>query len=758
MHRSGSRVLAGLVSIAVGGVFVAASAIGVLADSPAPASLNLNHRTFQGADVLDATGTLQWGGKCPSGSKIAAVGIAWRDSGDPGYPVPGGAGMTIGDSTDGNLSHPSTGCSNGAISYAVSHTYKVWPPTGQVCAVAYDVRAGQTDKPFHSIYEGDNGAQPGNTDNSLLEPSKGGFTSVCKSVVAPPVLGLSKTANPASGTTVARGQQIDYTLTYSNTGSSDAANVTVTDAIPTGTTYKAGSAACTAPSGATCSSSFNNNTVSYAVSNVAAGRSGTATFSVTVNNSARDGQDIDNVGQITFNGSTTPSNHTHHTVASTPPPPQNITVHKTATPRVNVGEQITYTLAVTNNSASTTNNTITVTDPLPGPVTYVSASGTNWQCQGGQNLTCTWTGLPLASGASTTAITVLATAKQTAVPSVTNTAQAHMGNITVQDAATTIVGTPVNLTLGKTADPVSGSDVSRGEQIDYTLHYANTGTTDANNVTITDAVPTGTSYVTGSAACSTTCTPSFNGSTVSWSLNIPANSAGVATFSVKVDSDAFNGEVINNVAYLNYNGSKVPSNHTRHFVFVPKGDLKLHKSVTPTKATVGTVLHYTLTASASGNINQTGVEVTDAIPDGTTYQTGSAACASPCVASYDSSADTVTWDVGTMHPGDKVSMTFDVKVDGPVNGTLPTEIDNVGQIRSHESPPEPSNRVVVPVTVVLGEKIVNTPTPPATALPFTGFDVVQNALLALVLIGGGLVILTWPRLQPAYRRMTYSVR
>jgi uncharacterized repeat protein (TIGR01451 family) len=244
---------------------------------------------------------------------------------------------------------------------------------------------------------------------------------------------------------------------------------------------------------------------------------------------------------------------------------------------------------------------------------------------------------------------------------------------------------------------------------------------------------------------------------VSWALDIPAGGSGDATFSVVVDDDADDGQVIDNVAEITFHGSTKPSNHTKHFVFVPKGDLKLRKSVTPTKATVGTVLHYTLTASASGNIDQTGVEVSDAIPDGTTYEAGSADCANPCSASYDSSSKVVSWDVGTLHPGDSVTLTFDVKVDGPdAAGTLPTEIINVGQIRSNESPPEPSNRVVVPVTVVLGEKVVKTP--PATALPFTGFDVVQNALLALVLIGGGLVILTWPRLQPAYRRMTYSVR
>lgn len=894
MRSSKSRVLAGLTSVAIGTVFVAASAIGALADSPSPATLDLVQTTnAQGQNVISASGSLFWGGKCPSGSKIAAAGIVWNDSGDPGYPVPGGGGMKAGDRSDGNLSHPSTGCANGVITFGpIIHTY-VSPLPSEVCAVAYDVRAGQTSGAFHSIYEGDAPGQVGNTDNSILEPTKGGFTKVCKSVAAPPVLGLTKSANPASGSNVAPNDQIDYTLHYTNTGASDANGVTVTDAIPAGTTYKTGSAACQPPSGVTCTPSFAGNTVSYSL-NLPAGKSGTATFSVTVNGNVQDRQVIDNVGQITFGGSSTPSNHTTHTVlipavkapdvtitnvatppsvtagdlvtyhitvsnlnsaskatshnqllvdtldpnvqfisvssgfgwgnscqyasgthkvsctytpvlgigaatsevtivaktltngesrvdntahvdngagnpddanpnnqtaqvstpVGTPPGPPVIDVDKTATPKVDIGDPITYTVSVTNKANTPTNNTITVTDSLPNGVQFVSAGGTNWTCQGTQNLTCTWVGTALAGGASTTPLTIVGTALATAVPSVTNTAYAHMGNQTVNDSATTIVNPPVNLKLSKSADPASGSDVSRGQTIDYLLHYANTGSTAANNVTITDTVPDGTTYVAGSAACTTTCTPSVSGGVVSFTLDIAPGGSGDATFSVTVDSDDFDGQIIDNVARIIFNGTTTNSNHTKHIVFVPSGKLTLNKSVSPTKATIGTVLTYSLTAAASGDTDQTDVLVTDAIPDGTTFQAGSATCVAPnaCSASYDSAAQVVTWSLGTLPAGTSATMGFQVKVNGAdANGTVPTEIINIGQIKSNETPQKPSNRVVVPVTVVLGEKVVKTPTTPTT-LPFTGFDAVQNALLALVLLGAGLVILTWPRLQPEYRR------
>jgi uncharacterized repeat protein (TIGR01451 family) len=433
------------------------------------------------------------------------------------------------------------------------------------------------------------------------------------------------------------------------------------------------------------------------------------------------------------------------------PPAQNISIDKTATPKVNVGDPITYTMTVTNNGAATTTDPITVTDALPAAVQFVSESGTNWSCTGAQSLSCTWNGGALAHSASTTPITVVATALQAAVPSVTNTAFAHMGALTVQDSATTIVNTPVNLTLTKSADPASGSDVSRGQEIEYTLHYANTGTTDANNVTITDEIPTGTSYTSGTATCSTTCTPTFSGGTLSFALNIPANSAGDAFFEVTVNSDDFNGQVITNQANLTFNGTTVPSNKTHHQVFVPAGNLTIVKAVSYTKpAAVGSLLTYTLTAAASGNIDQTGVVITDAIPDGTTYKNGSATCSTGCSASL--AGGVLSWTVGTIAQGQTMNVTFGVTVNGPAaDGTIPTEIVNVGDITSNETPKTPSNRVVVPLTQVLGTKIVRTTTP-ATTLPFTGLNSLQDALLAMVLIGGGLLLLTWPRLQTQSRR------
>ena len=747
MGRSGSRVLAGIASVAIGSVFVAASAIGAFADSPSPSSMNA---PAVAGNTVTLSGTIDWGGKCKTG---AGFGVVWNDTGDLGLPAPGDASKLVGlrgvpsGESDGNLVHAAA-CAGNTITFGpISHQY-VGPLPAEVCVIGYHFNANQAASPFHSKWEADAPGQPGNTDNSILEPTKGGQAIICSAVVKKqPDVTISNNGNP---NTLKPGDLITYTIVVSNLAAANGSTTQtqlLTDTLDSDTSFVSVTGGA---NWANCQGSGHTVTCSYAPVLNPGGATTAVTVVAKVDNAITKSS-VTNVAHVD-NGAGNPddANVNNQTASVSTPvtiPPQTIDIDKTATPKVNVGETITYTMTVTNKGAQATKDPISVTDALPGEVQFVSANGTNWNCSGGQNLTCNWQGGNLASGASTSTITVTASALEAAVPSVTNTAHAHMANIDVKDSATTIVNTPVNLTLHKSANPASGSDVSLGDTIDYTLHYSNTGTTEAKDAKIRDDIPVGTSLLIGSIGCAPQCKSiGATDTSIEWNLDIPAGGSGSVMFSVTVDNDDVDGQIIDNVGEIVFNGSHTPSNHTRHRVFIPTGKLTLHKTVSPTEAVVGTVLNYTLTAKASGDIDQTDVVVTDAIPDGTTYKAGSASCDSPCTASYDSATKVVTWDVGTMHPGDNEDLNFSVTVDGPAaDGTLPTEIVNVGQIRSNETPQKPSNRVVVPLTTVLGTKFVKTP--PTTTLPFTGFDALQNALIAMVLIGGGLVLLTWPRLR-----------
>jgi uncharacterized repeat protein (TIGR01451 family)/fimbrial isopeptide formation D2 family protein len=148
----------------------------------------------------------------------------------------------------------------------------------------------------------------------------------CSSTVTNPVpfITVVKSSSPVTGTTVVPGQTITYTLAVSNIGSGVADTTVVTDAIPAGSTYVAGSASCGTVPNCTASeattSADPNGLVTFTLTSVAAGASGLdLTFAVTVNATAV-GQ-IVNVAAFTGAGclSSTPcpTNQTNHPI---PPP------------------------------------------------------------------------------------------------------------------------------------------------------------------------------------------------------------------------------------------------------------------------------------------------------------------------------------------------------------------------------------------------------------------------------------------------------
>lgn len=82
-----------------------------------------------------------------------------------------------------------------------------------------------------------------------------------------------------------------------------------------------------------------------------------------------------------------------------------------------------YTLVVSNVGNASTFGPITVTDTLPAGLTYVSATGVNWNCtNAGAVITCNYSGGNLAPGESAPTITVTVSVDAAAVPQVVNPA------------------------------------------------------------------------------------------------------------------------------------------------------------------------------------------------------------------------------------------------------------------------------------------------------------------------------------------------
>jgi uncharacterized repeat protein (TIGR01451 family) len=99
--------------------------------------------------------------------------------------------------------------------------------------------------------------------------------------------------------------------------------------------------------------------------------------------------------------------------------------------------------------------------------------------------------------------------------------------------------------------------VKAGQTIGYQIVVKNTGTTLAKGVIITDPIPSGTTYVNGSASP----TAVFNGSSLTWNIDELAPGAAVTvTFQVMVNANLSSGTVITNVAIVNSDGREIVLN------------------------------------------------------------------------------------------------------------------------------------------------------------------------------------------------------
>ena len=77
-----------------------------------------------------------------------------------------------------------------------------------------------------------------------------------------------------------------------------------------------------------------------------------------------------------------------------------VLIDKAGPPSATTGDQVTYTMVVTNPGPSTATKVV-VSDPVPDGLTWLTATGTGWTCSGSTVVTCSLAG-PLAVGASST--------------------------------------------------------------------------------------------------------------------------------------------------------------------------------------------------------------------------------------------------------------------------------------------------------------------------------------------------------------------
>lgn len=513
-----------------------------------------------------------------------------------------------------------------------------------------------------------------------------------------PRVGVTKSANVAGSLT---GDTIRYTVTVTNTGTANATDMIVTDSLPAGLTFVAGSvtvAGVPRPTG--------DIIAGVPVGTLTPGASIAVAYSTRVT-SMPGTQQLVNTANASFNfqsvagGPITPAVIPSNGV-TVPVYSPILAMNKTAsTANATVGSTVTYTIVVANsgNIAGTT----TVTDPIPAGTSFVPNSVTvNGVTVPGANIATGVSAGSIPAGGSATVTFQVLVQSLPSPPQLVNQAKAAYtftvpdGRTSSGSAASNTVTLPValpNVTVVKSA---SVPDASVGEAYTYTAVIANNGTAAVTNMTLTDAMPSGAGLVSGSVTLNGTPQPSANPASGIAIGTLSAGSSATISFQVTSSSLPTPAQFVNraSVAYSSGTFSGVSLSNT---VTVPvyQPIIATVKSVNQSVATVGDTLTYMVFVSNTGNLAAQAT-LTDTLPAGTSFVPGSVTVNT---VSIPGASPIVGISLGSIAPGSSVPVTFQF-----VLNTLP-------------SPPRLANQATTAYSYQL-----------PSGRPFTGFTSSSNVV------------------------------
>ena len=303
-----------------------------------------------------------------------------------------------------------------------------------------------------------------------------------------------------------------------------------------------------------------------------------------------------------------------------------VSIIKTATSGgpVRAGENVTYSLRVTNAGPSTA-DTLSVRDVLPVGMTIVSISGTGWSCTL-ESLTCARPSLaPISSVITVVARVASSVADGTDLRNTATVQWLENGSPqTNSDAADVTVRAVADLALTKVA---ASPQVNAGDTASFTLSVQNLGPSDAvAPLTIVDSLPVGLSYLSSSPEwrCTTAGTPPAS-QQITCVLEGNAGLAAGATASAltvltQVDASLAAGTVVNSAVVSSPTVDTVPGNNTAtaNEIIGQSADLRIVKTHTG-RGTIGDLMPFSLAVTNAGPSVATAVRVVDTLPKGLTY-------------------------------------------------------------------------------------------------------------------------------------------
>ena len=505
-------------------------------------------------------------------------------------------------------------------------------------------------------------------------------------------LDLTKTVDHS---VVPSGGQVTFQLTVLNRGPSTATAVTIDDPLGgayTNITVDTSQGACTTA-------------VHCDLGDLAANTTATVTITATV---AASDTTLTNTATTASATADPSAGNNSATAGFVVPASADLTLTKTLTaspaaanPTAGLADGAVYTLTVRNLGPDTA-TTVDVTDPLPALFTPSAVTAPGFSCNlppAGGTLVCTKTSLTVADGAQTITITgtLAAAAAGTVVENGAwiNASERDPDPDRASAADATLVIPSADLALTKFA---SSPSAQPGDQVTFTLTLTNDGPSPAQNVTITDPIPSGLQFVSVSPGCTfaagtVTCTLATLASGATATLTVTTSPTGGAagqtlTNTATVTSTTPDAESANNVASETLEVSPAASTPAGPAA-TPEADLAAAVTISPTSVAVGGEANLTAVVSNRGPTDATGVTLTTSIPAGLEIVSAPAGCTRL--------AGSVTCSVASLPVGESMSFVIVVRPTSAAAGqTLTSSVTVAG---SQPDPDDANNSATATLAV-----------------------------------------------------------
>lgn len=478
------------------------------------------------------------------------------------------------------------------------------------------------------------------------------------------------------------GGELEFSIALRNRGPAGAGNVSVSERLPAGLTFVRAT-----PS----KGSYDQASGVWTVGQLA--RDEVATLGL---RARWDGTPVANTAEVRSSDrpdpDSTPGNgiptEDDQSSVRIPPSVADLELRKSVnTPRVNVGQNATFTLELLNRGPDGATN-VHVGDRLPIGLSFVKATPS----QGSYDpVSGDWNVGSLASGARATLaieVTVLGPGPFTNAAEVSRSDQfdpdstPNNGNPREDDQDfATLAGDIADLSLAKR---VNNPTPNINEVIVYTVVLENAGPSGATGVQVTDRIPAGIEYVSH-----TTSQGSYDQASGLWTVgSVPRGGSATLTISGRVRSFS---RVVNTAEVTAADqpdpdsrpGNNIPTEDDQASApLTPRlADLELRKAASTARPALGSNFNFTIALTNQGPSAATGVRVTDRLPVGLSYVGHTT---TPPSTTYDPVSG--VWNVGLIEVGEVYTLTLTVRMDrvGPLTNSA--EVTNSDQFDPDSTP------------------------------------------------------------------------